>query len=119
MGSQREYKSSPTFLSVLKVKNSQHENNTKTKSQSLVFTAVVFAATTFAGPALETRTCPTGPYKEGSACESDCLGALRCSDNLYDVVCTISISQLHWFIFFPFSAFLVVLLHFLSAPLPP
>ena len=55
---------------------------------SIVFTALALAATVFAGPALETRACPTGPYKEGSSCDSDCLGALRCSDNLYDVVCT-------------------------------
>ena len=57
---------------------------------SIIFTTVALAATAFAGPLLETRACPTGPYKEGSACGEDCLGALKCSDNLYDVVRTTS-----------------------------
>ena len=57
---------------------------------SIIFTTVALVATAFAGPLLETRTCPTGPYKEGSSCGENCLGALKCSDNLYDVVRTTS-----------------------------
>ena len=85
---------------------------------SLVFTAVVFAATVFASPALETRTCPPGPYKEGSACESDCLGALRCSDNHDDVVCSVSPSHSRCTTCLPFSRFLTFLFSFLLSPLP-
>ena len=55
---------------------------------SIILTTVALAATALAGPLLETRSCPTGPYKEGSSCSAECLGALKCSDNLYDVVRT-------------------------------
>ncbi|KAM0804509.1 hypothetical protein BDR22DRAFT_836298 [Usnea florida] len=64
---------------------------------SIVFTALTLAATVFASPALETRACPPGPYKEGSPCEADCLGALRCSDNLYDVIqCSTTAAGFKW-----------------------
>ena len=57
---------------------------------SIIFTTVALVATAFANPLLETRGCPTGPYKEGSSCGENCLGALKCSENLYDVVRTTS-----------------------------
>ena len=86
---------------------------------SLVFTALALAATVFASPALETRTCPPGPYKEGSSCEADCLGALRCSDNLYDVVCTSFTFPSRFLTLSPFLKFLTFLLSVLLSLLPP
>ena len=74
---------------------------------SIVFTAVTLAATAFAIPALETRSCPVGPYKEGSSCGADCLGALKCSLNFYDVVRT-TFPSLHvsYTLLCPLSCFL-------------
>lgn len=51
-----------------------------------VFTTLALATAAFAGPALEARDCPTGPYKEGSSCSAECEGAHKCSLNLFDVV---------------------------------
>ena len=86
---------------------------------SIVFTTVALATTAIAGPLLETRACPTGPYKEGSSCGEDCLGALKCSDNLYDVVRTTSSSpppvQRSFLFFFPLYSPSLITVYTLSS----
>ena len=96
------YKSSPTTLFLwsqqlqtpkqhqdkLTTPNIQTQQPLAIMHASIILTTVALTATALAGPLLETRACPVGPYKEGSSCDANCLGALKCSDNLYDVVCT-------------------------------
>ena len=53
---------------------------------SSILTIMAVAATALAGPVLEARDCPVGPYKEGSSCSAECEGAHKCSLNYYDVV---------------------------------
>ena len=67
-----------------------HPNSSSKQSNmhafSILLTTMAITATALAGPALQARDCPVGPYKEGSSCSQECEGAHKCSLNLYDVV---------------------------------